>query len=536
MNILARSVSSVVLTAALGCGCEAGWGQIQITVDVAKPINVLTSQTMGVYTQAGDTDLLTTQTLGALRAAGLNTLTYPTGWNSVSNLYHWSTNRMTPKAGNANAPMNPYMDGGNDFGHFALAMQKFGLSTIIHVNYGSNAKGTGGGEPKEAAAWVAYANGSPTDAKAIGADSTGEDWKTVGYWASLRAAAPLASDDGYNFLRISHPEPLHIMLWQVGEDMASNGYYGGEHKGTLDLHAPYPAAAADNERRRRVKELSPTFYGEQVVAFSTAMKAVDPGIQVGASLTAPTIDTWAADWNASVLKAACKDIDFVAFAWHPGTTLPPDWKTLDDGSVLSSPASQLPQIFTEALYEDKKACPAGKTPRVVLSEFSPISWATMQTPIVSGLFAAEAFGALAEAGISNSSWFQLREGGIFDKEGKPTAAYYGAQMLHIVANKPGDAFVTATGARPSLVALGTRRKDGVVGVLLTNHDPKQAQQVKISIAGAELAGGGMRFEYSPTQQAKGAGPERSEIKADGNSVTVTVPAYGMVDLLLGLKK
>jgi hypothetical protein len=72
------------------------------------------------------------------------------------------------------------------------------------VNYGSNLAGTGGGEPAEAAAWVAYANGSPADQKVIGKDSTGYDWKTVGYWASLRASKPLEADDGQNFLRIAH--------------------------------------------------------------------------------------------------------------------------------------------------------------------------------------------------------------------------------------------------------------------------------------------------------------------------------------------
>ena len=53
----------------------------------------------------------------------------------------------------------------------------------------------------EAAAWVAYANGSPANTLALGTDAKGRNWQTVGYWAALRAAAPLASDDGYNFLR-----------------------------------------------------------------------------------------------------------------------------------------------------------------------------------------------------------------------------------------------------------------------------------------------------------------------------------------------
>jgi hypothetical protein len=465
----------------------------------------------------------------------VDTITYPTGWDSVANLYHWSTNKMTPKAGNANDPKNPYMDGRNSFGQMALALEKYGMSAIIHVNYGSNAAGTGGGVPQEAAAWVAYCNALPTDGRSIGVDASGQDWKTSGYWATMRASEPLATDDGYNFLRIHHPAPLNIKLWQVGEDEGENGFYGGDHKGTIDLHAPYPAAAAENERRRKLKELSPTFYGEQVVLFAAAMKSVDSNVQVGATLATPTVDTWATDWNADVLKAACKDIDFVTYNWHPGTTMPPDWHTLDDQSVLGAPATQLPQMFSESLYEARKSCPSGKTPRVVLGEFSPIAWAQIKTPIVSSLFAAEAYSALAMSGISNASWYQMREGGLFSKEGKPTPAYFGTQMVHIIAYRPGDEFVGVTGSKPPVVGIATRRRDGVVGVLLTNHDAGVAQQVKVNVSGGTLAGQGMRFEYSPAQLAKGVGPERTAVQTGGNSITVTVPAYGIVDLQLGLK-
>jgi hypothetical protein len=85
-------------------------------------------------------------------------------------------------------------------------------TAIVTVNYGTNLDGSGGGEPAEAAAWVAYANGSPSNTQPIGKDSKGNDWKTVGFWATLRASKPLAVDDGYNHLRIGHPDSLGIML------------------------------------------------------------------------------------------------------------------------------------------------------------------------------------------------------------------------------------------------------------------------------------------------------------------------------------
>jgi hypothetical protein len=529
-----RFISTLCTSLPLTLLASTALAQMPINVDLSKPVNVLTSQLIGAYAQQGDGDLLDPQSLARMRAAGLTTISYPTGWDSMSSVYHWSTNSITPKAGNASAPKAPYVNPGNDFGHVAMALQKVGITTLVHVNYGSSLKG-GGGEPKEAAAWVAYANGSASDTHTIGADSTGQDWKDTAFWATLRGSAPIAPDDGYNFLRINHPDPFHVMLWEVGEDEANNGFYGGDHKGTLDMHAAYPASANDNEKRRKAHELSPTFYGEQTAAYIAAMKAVDPSIKIGASLTTPTVDTFASDWNTSVLKAACKDLDFVAFSWHPGNAQAPDYKTLDDSSVLSAPAAQLPQILSEYLDETKHACPAGKTPRVVFSDFSPIPWAKMQEPVVPALFAAETFAILAESGTSAANWSQLRDGGLLDKD-KPLPPYYGIQMLHIVAFRPGDAFVTTTGAKGSLVAFATKRADGVAGVLLENQDPKQTQQVRLNITGADLAGTGVRFDYGRAQLAKSSGPEKSDVKTDGNSITVSVPPYGIVDLLLALKK
>ena len=62
---------------------------------------------------------------------------------------------------------------------------------LITVNYGSNLDGSGGGEPLEAAAWVAYVNGKTSNMLAIGKDSKGNDWKTVSYLGdTARKPAP----------------------------------------------------------------------------------------------------------------------------------------------------------------------------------------------------------------------------------------------------------------------------------------------------------------------------------------------------------
>ena len=538
MNIGQPAFRALVpgLPFALLAASTSGLGQATVTVDVSRPLNVLTAQLMGTYAQISDPDLLNDKSLAQMRAAGIYTIAYPGGWDGVSQLYHWNIHRITPKAGNADAVKTPYLSPGNDFGHVAAALGRTGMSAIVYVNYGSNGTGSGGGEPKEAAAWVAYANGDPGNPKAIGTDSTGEDWKTVGFWASLRASAPIGVDDGYNELRIAHAQSLHLTMWQIGENAAQNGYYGSTHSGTFDLHAPYPAATKENDKRRKLKELSPQFYADRLADYALAMKAVDPDIRIGASLTTPTVDTWASDWNDQVLKGGCKDIDFVAFDWHPGGALPPDWKLLDDASVLHSTTEQLPKIVAETLYEYKNDCPARKVPRLVLSQVSPASWPKVENAMVKALFAADLYAALGESGIANAGWFQWNEDGLLDKTGKPNPAYYGMQMIHIVAFKPGDTYLAVKGAPSSLAVHATRRQDGVIGVALINQDPKQAQQVRLNIVGGvALADTAVRFDYGSAQQSQGLAPVRSQLQGCGPGVVVNLPANAIVDLLLPVK-
>lgn len=107
---------------------------------------------------------------------------------------------------------------------------------MVTLNYGT-------GSPQEAAAWVAYLNGTNiSDTTAIGRgqywtikpgkdmlskdpadrDVVWKDWKTVGFWAGLRGQSPLATDDGLNFLRVAHPQPFGAEYMEVGNEV-----YGG---------------------------------------------------------------------------------------------------------------------------------------------------------------------------------------------------------------------------------------------------------------------------------------------------------------------
>lgn len=118
--------------------------------------------------------------------------------------------------------------------------------------------------PKEAAALVAYVNGSPSDTRSIGVDEHGADWKTVGYWAQRRA------DNG-------HPAPYKVTYFEVGnEDYSFSGQNGYQ-------------------------------YGQRFLLFAHAMKAVDPTIKTGAVLYN---DEPQMNWNTQVPLVAKSEIDF----------------------------------------------------------------------------------------------------------------------------------------------------------------------------------------------------------------------------------
>ena len=116
---------------------------------------------MGVHTSVYDANMQLPTTPEYLKAAGVKSLRYPGG--SYADLYHWSlhTGTYTPAAGAGSNTIFVAPD--THFGAFLLFMEKVGASAVITVNYGMNSLGNGGGEPKEAAAWVAYANGSTVE-------------------------------------------------------------------------------------------------------------------------------------------------------------------------------------------------------------------------------------------------------------------------------------------------------------------------------------------------------------------------------------
>ena len=124
-----------------------------VTVDQGSSGPAVTNKLLGMN-MAVWYDLVTNQTgiVDALQAAGITQVRWPGG--SDSDLYHWESNSLCDGG---------YADPEDTFLNFVSDMAvPAKLDVALTANYGSDPTCTTGGEPSEAAAWVAAARLCPT--------------------------------------------------------------------------------------------------------------------------------------------------------------------------------------------------------------------------------------------------------------------------------------------------------------------------------------------------------------------------------------
>jgi hypothetical protein len=565
-----RSASALLVSIVLSLSTAASLhAQLKTTVhvDPTKGQAVLYTSSIGVAGDRWDPKAFDAASVKLLQDAGITSLRFP-GNNGIDALYHWSTGAITNPYTNDRAPAFATE---RKFPAIAPVIDKLG-DALITVNYGSNLDGTGPGEPAEAAAWVAYTNGKPDSTQAIGKDSKGNDWKTVGYWASLRAATPLPTDDGFNALRIGHPRPLGIMLWTVGFEPQNNGYYGQGHtpgsdadttglfgqQGSPepDLHLGPIATSRDWGRHSENPKVGPQVYGAAVVEFAKAMKAVDPTILIGAALTKPITTTgdnspnpMGKNWNAGVLKAACASMDFGAVSLFEGTGAPPDYNIhIDEVDLLRTGRDPLnnQQYFHEsALNHDyallvvdlrekyKKFCPAGHAPPLAITNIGIMPWLPPVNPVVHGLYIADATATLVENGVYAVEWAPVHAASplLLDNNNQPQPAYFGLKLLHQVAHV-GDTFVPATTPLDRLSVHAVKRRDGGLGLMFINKDPVQSISVTVTVDGYNFAAKGTRYDWGKPGSDAGTSITEAPVDGLGGTFTVSVPRYSITALVI----
>jgi hypothetical protein len=516
---------------------SASVANVKVTIDASKLRNIVGFRAFGIQANVHDGSLVSPQVVSLLNAAAINTLRYPGG--GYADTFHWSKYKATPWQGEK-TPKNGDYSPNNNFGFFVRLLEYVKNGTaVITVNYGSNMAGNGGAAPEEAAAWVAYCNGDPSDNKVIGKDSSGYDWKTVGYWATMRASLPLGDDEGFNMLRIEHPKSLNVKYWEIGDGVYRSGYFADDSNGgsAEDLHAPYAAdGAASDKIRHGNTTLSPSAYGKGVAAFSKAMKAVDPGIKIGAVLIDPADGKKAAEWNPAVMAECGKAVDFVILHWYIGSLLPPDWKSLDEAALLRAPQQLLPGIGSE-LVELFHKYSGENAPKMqfAVTEMGTTPFAKITNPVTQGLFAADAYASLMEMGAANIDWAELHGSYFLDEKNVQGPAYYGIQMVHLLANV-NDQLVDARTSAASLTVHAAKRADGSLAVMLINKSTKEKSTVKLQISGVTLGAEGSRFDWGQSSPVDKYPVTREAIAGIGNTFAVVVPPYTVTNIVIPAKR
>jgi len=531
-----------------------------VAVDTTVSLATVPQGFFGMHTSVYDGYLSNIDSQPALlQQTGIQRLRYPGG--SYSDRYHWAQHSLTPLYAST-APAcylsstGPVFEGilgtGTDFGSFVNTLQATGTQALITVNYGTSVAdragsvtaGTSGvpnlcsepntaGQPQEAAAWVAYANGSPSNTQLIGLDSVGFDWKTVGFWAGLRAASPLPVDDGYNFLRIAQAAPVGIKFWEIGNEMYYNGWAGNRNF-EADLHAPYTYPGGyyggqGYDSRDQLQALSPTAYGQSAIPFIQAMKAVDPTIQIGIDFASPgATDPIPLNWNPDLAQAACANgsFDVVIMHYYPGT-----WLAVQPGELLSLPQSDIPRVVAGIKANLAQYCPANASAiKFILSETSPNGDLAPGFPLpVEGLFATNDYLTSLQTGIQNIDWLELHNGTYLDDNNNPGPAYYGIELAHLLAS-PGDTLVSAKSSSGTVLSWATLKANGQKGILLINANPTNSAVVQVTVSGSVLGATATQYSYGVATTQTSTALSGSAFTVSGNTFNVIVPAYTGVEL------
>ncbi len=515
---------------------------VQITVNAGSATRTIDNRIYGTNAVIWDSLLSGTATGAVLSAMQTGAIRIPGG--SSSDDYDWQTDRSVS---------NGSFQWVNNAAGFAKVISNAGSQAFVTVNYGS-------GTPEQAAAWVAYYNGSASGTLALGVDSKGRNWQTTGFWATIRSSTPLASDDGYNFLRVAHPAPFAIKYWEIG-----NECYGGWEN---DLHGHAGSGLGGVAH-------DPYTYGQAFASYYSRMLAVDPSIRIGAVAT-PGQDSYGNGTHAAAnpnqgnslhsgwvpvmlttLKAALVTPHFLihhSYAQGPGSET--DATLLQASGTIISDAANLRQMIT-----DYVGGAAGAGIELDVTEMNSVSSnpGKQTVSLVDGLYMADAIGTLAGTEFNSCVWWALRNGSY---AGNNSASLYGARqygdygvvssgdVTGTPANTPypsfyaakllthwargGDTLVSATSNYSLLSARAARLANGHLALLVVNKSPAsdlasadQSSQVSFPASTDATV-----YSYGKPNDTAGGDLTTSSVSNVSPLFNAVFPSYSMTVMLL----
>jgi Cellulose binding domain/Fibronectin type III domain len=348
--------------------------------------------------------------------------------------------------------------------------------------------------------------------------------------ANYGSGTPQEAADWVRYANIT--KGYHDQYWEIGNEIYGNGYYGTDWE--TDNHA----------------SKSPATYAQNLIQYSSAMKAVDPTIKIGAVLTLP--GNWpdsvvasgdAKDWNQAVLSLAGSSIDFVIVHYYPSPN--------SAASALQTP-EQLPGELAQLRHEiDQYAGRGGPNIGIALTETD--SNYDMDTQ-PGALYAADTYFTALENGAFTVDWWDTRNGettvgtapdgatdygdeGIFSSGqcnssnvcepplNTPFPSYYAISMLSKVA-MPGDTLVRAGSDNPLVSVHAARNANGDLSVELVNKDPSNAYTVSLHYEGWQPS------TAAPTVYTYGDEASSITQAQQGSAGTQVIPPYSIVTVKL----
>jgi hypothetical protein len=430
-----------------------------VTVNAGSALATVPNTAIGVNGSVYDAALTDAAIPGLLKSAGTNVIRFPGG--TESDTYNWRTNTDVV-SGQRQAV---------DFDHYATLLGQTGAQGMITVNYGTGDAAGAAQNPAEtgaqlAADWVRYAN-------------------------------------------VTHH--YGIKYWEIGNEIYGNGTYGGSWE--PDRHC----ATGSNPTN-----CGPAVYAQNVKAYISAMKAVDPGIVVGVVLTAP--GSWPdgltsagspQPWNQTVLSALGNQIGFADVHWYPqnpSTVTPPgptDAGLLAANSQIPTMVSSLRSLLSQS----------GADVPIMITETNSVSSnpGKQTLSVVNALYLEQDYLSWLGAGVANVDWWQIHNGIVTTGDNGPSLygtatygdygvlsdatcdtangsqvcepatdtpfpAYYGLQLLGRFI-QPGDTLVSASSTASLVQSFAVKAADGSLRVMLVNDDPTTSYTVNLAYAG-----------------------------------------------------
>jgi hypothetical protein len=476
-----------------------------VTVNAAQVIRAVNPHVLGTNLAWWDWHLTTAQTQQMVQADGLSMFRLPGG--SSSDDWHFTA--------------GPAWNGAGTVATMAGFITSVGGTGLVTMDYGS-------GSPQEAAALLAYLNAPTTNTTPIGAgeewsDSANTwmtvDWKSADYWAGIRAATPLAQDDGLNFLRVGRSVPFALRYFEVGNEV-----YGGWE---TDHHGQGGDPGQPHD---------PATYVAFAKQFATYAAQIDPTISIG--VDSASVSNYYNNWLANVLQKGLASGFVPGFvsdhSYMQGPGNESDSYLLKD--TVSDPNNQDPNApldwalrasdYRSLLQQELGSAASGV--ELLATEYNSVysNPGKQSTSLVNGLFVADSIGSLLQTEYNAGLFWDLRNGwdtsnnnsphlygwrqggdyGLLGGGGPapstgydiPYPTYFAEQLLSHMVHQ-GDSVVQAASGDTDLSVYAVKQATGDLDLLVINKSPNRDLTGNFTLTGFRPSTQAQVWQYGKTQ-------------------------------------